>query len=135
MISETKMKIVIDNYFKTECDVNTSIRNAFEKGFRIGVIKGQTLPSELSKTQLSDQAKRWIPCSEQLPNEIGYYLVTVCAEFRPVRIYGFFPWDLDEMKKYWINDCNDHSHVFNHFVKAWMPLPEPFGEEKDGKTD
>ena len=73
---------------------------------------------------------RWIPCGERLPDEIGLYLVTVRAEFRPVRIYGFYPWDLDEMKKYWINDCNDHSHVFNHFVKAWMPLPEPYrGDE------
>ena len=44
-ISEAKMKIVIDNYFKSECDVNTSIREAFEKGFRIGVQKGlQTRP-------------------------------------------------------------------------------------------
>jgi DNA-directed RNA polymerase subunit RPC12/RpoP len=32
--------MVIDNYFKDECDVNTSIRQAFEKGFRIGVKKG-----------------------------------------------------------------------------------------------
>ena len=39
-ISEKKMQIVIDNYFKSECDVNTSIRQAFEKGFRIGVKKG-----------------------------------------------------------------------------------------------
>ena len=39
-ISETKMQIVIANYFKDECDVNTSIRQAFEKGFRIGVKKG-----------------------------------------------------------------------------------------------
>ena len=39
-ISEAKMKIVIDNYFKAECNVNTSIRQAFEKGFRIGVEKG-----------------------------------------------------------------------------------------------
>ena len=41
-ISEEKMRIVIDNYFKSECDVNTSIRQAFEKGFRIGVKKGQS---------------------------------------------------------------------------------------------
>ena len=40
MISEEKLKIVINNYFKTECDVDTSIRKAFEKGFRIGVRKG-----------------------------------------------------------------------------------------------
>jgi len=39
-ISEEKMKIVINNYFKSECNVNTSIREAFEKGFRIGVEKG-----------------------------------------------------------------------------------------------
>jgi hypothetical protein len=32
--------MVIANYFKDECDVNTSIRQAFEKGFRIGVKKG-----------------------------------------------------------------------------------------------
>lgn len=41
-ISEEKMRIVIDNYFKSECDVNTSIRQAFEKGFRIGVKKGES---------------------------------------------------------------------------------------------
>ena len=35
-----KMQIVINNYFKQECDVDTSIREAFEKGFRIGVKKG-----------------------------------------------------------------------------------------------
>ena len=34
------MQMVIANYFKDECDVNTSIRQAFEKGFRIGVKKG-----------------------------------------------------------------------------------------------
>ena len=39
-ISETKRQRVIANYFKDECDVNTSIRQAFEKGFRIGVKKG-----------------------------------------------------------------------------------------------
>ena len=42
-ISEEKMKIVIENYFKDECDVNTSIKSAFEKGFRIGVKKGMAL--------------------------------------------------------------------------------------------
>lgn len=41
MTFEEKMKIVINNYFKTECSVNTSIREAFEKGFRIGASKVQ----------------------------------------------------------------------------------------------
>lgn len=50
-ISEAKMKVVIDNYFKSECDVNTSIREAFEKGFRIGVQKGMQLRPEPPKEE------------------------------------------------------------------------------------
>ena len=46
MNREDKMKIVINNYFKKECSVNTSIREAFEKGFRIGASKVQTNQGE-----------------------------------------------------------------------------------------
>ena len=46
MISKEKMKIVIENYFKDTCDINTSIKEAFIKGFEIGVEKGQSLKSE-----------------------------------------------------------------------------------------
>ena len=38
-ISETKKQIVIDNYFKNTCDVNTSIKEAFTKGFEVGLTK------------------------------------------------------------------------------------------------
>ena len=48
-ISETKMQMVIDNHFKDECDVNTSIRQAFEKGFRIGVKKGVSTNRPIGK--------------------------------------------------------------------------------------
>ena len=47
MTKEAKMQIVIDNYFKSECDVNTSIRKAFEKGFRICVQKGSVYAVEV----------------------------------------------------------------------------------------
>lgn len=46
-ISEKKMQIVINNYFKQECSVNTSIREAFEKGFRIGVKKALSVKPEI----------------------------------------------------------------------------------------
>lgn len=46
MNREEKMKIVISNYFKKECSVNTSIREAFEKGFRIGTSKVQKPSAE-----------------------------------------------------------------------------------------
>ena len=38
-ISEAKVKIVIDNYFPKECNINTTIREAFEKGFCLGLQK------------------------------------------------------------------------------------------------
>ena len=38
-ISEAKVKIVINNYFPKECNINTTIREAFEKGFRLGLQK------------------------------------------------------------------------------------------------
>ncbi len=44
-ISESKMKIVIENYFRDECDINTSIHDAYEKGFRTGVKKAEALTS------------------------------------------------------------------------------------------
>lgn len=64
-ISEQKMQIVIDNYFKTECDVNTSIRDAFEKGFRIGVKKAPSAHSEKAKRivgKSKDGMTLWYQC-------------------------------------------------------------------------
>lgn len=71
-ISEKKMRIVIDNYFKSECDVNTSIRQAFEKGFRIGVTKG-----ECSQPKMGQWIKYGVPrCGEQhyKCTSCGYYI-------------------------------------------------------------
>ena len=51
------MQIVINNYFKQECDVNTSIREAFEKGFRIGVKKGQSAQPEIIRCK---NCKYWV---------------------------------------------------------------------------
>lgn len=58
-VSEEKMRIVINNYFKSECNVDTSIREAFEKGFKIGVKKGQL--TSLGK-ETERKAGKWIGC-------------------------------------------------------------------------
>lgn len=38
-ISEAKKKIVIENYFKAECNINTTIKEAFTRGFELGLKK------------------------------------------------------------------------------------------------
>ena len=59
------MQIVIDNYFKLECDVNTSIRSAYEKGFRTGVRKGLAVRPILEQEMWTPEPKqkkgKWIP--------------------------------------------------------------------------
>ena len=69
-ISEKKMRIVINNYFKAECDVNTSIRQAFEKGFRIGVKKGLSAQPER-------KMGKWISTDDGWDGE--YFVCSVCG--------------------------------------------------------
>ena len=58
-ISESKKKIVVDNYFKSECDINTSIKEAFTKGFELGLKKA---PMPRPKTgHWINKKPRWIP--------------------------------------------------------------------------
>ena len=90
-VSEAKMKIVIKNYFENECDMNTSIREAFEKGFRRGVklattvntepvkheeceyivSKGRAGYQEEYKCSVCGDSFYWTP-SEMFPNKFNY---------------------------------------------------------------
>ena len=113
-ISETKMQIVIANYFKDECDVNTSIRQAFEKGFRIGVKKGAS----------TNRPQEWIPCSERMPNDSDDVLITIKGNnFVSDGTYaGYYS------NRWWYmcedGEVTDVPILAN--VIAWMPLPEPW---------
>lgn len=73
--------------------------------------------------EIIDSPQEWIPCSERLPEEDGYYLITLDFEWgREIEI-GL--WTDGE----WFND-NRHANI------AWMPLPEPWkGADDDSKGD
>ena len=124
---EEKKKIVIDNYFKSECGINTTIYRAFEKGFMIGVKKGHSAQIKVDK---------WAPCSERPPSEDDTYIVT-----RKNNFYGgmYIVDSLDygepplpnctvEGKCWFLYDGEgDYDKVFDDVI-AWMPLPEPYKE-------
>ena len=57
----------------------------------------------------------WIPCSERLPTEEQYYLVTMATE--EIRMFKCKP-----SEKRW----QDRAGCIEYGVIAWMPLPEPF---------
>lgn len=76
-ISEIKKEIVIKNYFEKECTVDTSIREAFTKGFEFGLKKGSKLNSEIIE---QIEQLLWNPVSKSLPPEEMMVEVTICED-------------------------------------------------------
>ena len=66
----------------------------------------------------------WIPVSERLPEEDGFYLATcdgeICGEDKPIFSMAEF-----ENGK-WVDDEDDYQCVL-----AWMPLPQPYKAESE----
>ena len=79
---------------------------------------------ELAKIAIALQSQKWIPCSERLPKkpergENGY-IVQKKRVAEPFSAY----WDGER----WTNEEDD---VIDE-VMAWLPLPKPYKEKKDG---
>lgn len=70
---------------------------------------------------LEAEVSRWIPCSERVPDEDGYYLVTNSkwgAPWREITLWMTDGWS------------SDNKPI------AWMPLPEPWkGENHESLCD
>ena len=110
-ISEEKIKIVINNYFKTECSVDTTIREAFEKGFRLGIRK------------VKEQECQWIPVSERLPESSIYVLVTTNDGIITTGIIRE-----SNNEKFWWHRMHEFKEKE---IVAWMPLPESYREKQE----
>ena len=74
---------------------------------------------ETEQPHCGDLNSKWIPCSERLPSERGWYLITVQGMNRFADMdyyYGNSEWDEVSSKQK---------------VIAWMPLPKPYREESE----
>lgn len=71
---------------------------------------------------------RWIPVTEKLPEDDGYYMVTMKAPFYyKANTYGYIT-----RVAYYIS-CVMQWHDAKGEVVAWMPLPEPYKVESEEK--
>ena len=70
---------------------------------------------------------QWIPCSERLPEEEEYILLSF-ANYTGLDI-GRYENDGENDKFYPGDDEETYAHD-GLVVNAWMPLPEPYREEK-----
>lgn len=66
----------------------------------------------------AEAVQEWIPCSERLPNESGWYVISVVGFENITDVSYFYS---DEAK--W----SDVSHTQS--VVAWMQLPKPYKED------
>ena len=98
--------------------------------FRNGCL--ESIEALMAEGEIYDiEYSRWIPVSERLPKKTGRYLCTVGAEYRNPREMYYAPQE-------WANKSDDAtwrsidgSYVYDWFVKAWMPLPEPYKETEE----
>lgn len=85
-----------------------------------------------------EKTRRWIPCSERLPGETGFYLVTYRERWDDGVAWG--PSESVEVRKMhftritaeWIVPAYIYGSGFDQHVQqevlAWMELPEPYKE-------
>lgn len=71
--------------------------------------------------------QKWIPTSEQMPEDQEYVLVYQRDGGMEVAYY-------DARKDVWCRSCDDYWWVSNEYsnIIAWMPLPEDYKETNNG---
>ena len=74
-----------------------------------------------------DRLGQWIPCSERLPEEEEYILLSF-ANYTGLDI-GRYEND-GENDKFYPGDEEETYASYGLIVNAWMPLPEPYKEEE-----
>lgn len=82
----------------------------------------------LEAIQTLEQEPNWIPVSERLPDSQTEVIVS-CRDDSADNIYRYTAsgWITTD-GEYWIVD-----NEINPYVIAWMPLPEPYKAESEGK--
>lgn len=90
----------------------------------------------------------WIPCSERLPEKYGWYQVTL-KDGRVSRLYYDYKGDrwIDNVRKHMFELYDIYSKIthkriteekedvyWDGWVVAWMPMPEPWKEDEDGRS-
>ena len=91
-----------------------------------------------------DQEPKWIFVSERVPDKNGKYLVTrygnilgssVCILCYAENLYNIDSFDFNKKKgkSGWYDYDSECGHFSRDDVIAWMPLPEPYKAESEGK--
>jgi len=97
------------------------LNEAHNEGYDVGYWAGRR-----------DYEQKWIPCSERLPEESDFVLMTIRRmdknyNHEPFISIGYISWN---QQAWWCihdGDCKSHDVI----VDAWKPLPEPYKAEEE----
>lgn len=93
------------------------------------VVRDKSLLAEamekLAKFEGEEESGGWIPCSERLPEDESYILVSF-QNFTMPDIARYE--ENDEGGTFYPGDDEKSYLSYGLFVNAWMPLPEPYRE-------
>ena len=77
--------------------------------------------------EVVERESDWIPCSERMPDDESYILVSFENATMPdIARYE----ENDEGGTFYPGDDEKSYSSYGIFVNAWMPLPEPYREEQ-----
>ena len=77
------------------------------------------------------EKSKWIPCSERLPEDESYILVSFENSTMPdIARYE----ENDEGGTFYPGDDEKSYSSYVFFINAWMPLPKPYREVDDEKN-
>lgn len=101
----------------------------YEKAYKEGYDKGWSDGNFMG-------ANRWIPISEKLPEKNMMCLVAVGRfGFTEIATYSDLMETIDHRIFYQGNYGHQSFKNITQYVKAWMPLPEPYRAESEGDEE
>lgn len=97
------------------------------KPFCEEVLSREISKKELKEMLLKAERMKWIPCSERLPEDESYILISFENSTMPdIARYE----ENDEGGTFYPGDDEKSYLSYELFVNAWMELPEPYREDE-----
>ena len=100
---------------------------------KISIEQYNQMAERLTELEYKEAERRWIPCSERLPDIKEHHVSEPCIVYCKNHAYGFAALEENIFGQVcWNCERDDEYHEPLGEVLAWMPLPEPWrGEEHE----